>query len=829
MATTPGELWRLRLASASRTALACGIVGCTTLYGPEPLRRIPVFPAFSYVTTILIVSDATLGDALRGCWQAFYATILVVIPAILCLWSIGPGRFTSGLAAAVVVVTSFVVALPESADLLAKRIAFGQIVIVCVGTVIHGAETGVVMHPIHVASSTALGALASVVAMLLPFPCLSYYEVKKTCRLYAENASQRLNLFVKAFCAQNNTAAQDLILQAKSLSEAVAKLLVNIKNKQKGMLWERPQSRFLKHNYIDPTEKLQELEIPIKGMELALTSCPSFPVRLIDQELRDVLQFFKEEVISLKLEEAKCYASFDATTAPETKKECIDKPLWTFKTISPTEDVPAFFFFYCLELLRNGLHIAPNIACSIPDGSKTITEESSDFKNEGECMLKRIWCSLLMLLPSSESLVFALKCSISLGFAVLFGLIYNRENGYWSGLTIAISFANKRQATFTVANARAQGTAMGSVYGILCCFMLQKVMNFRFLALLPWIVFTSFLRHSRMYGEAGGISSVIGALLILGRKNYGTPSEFAIARITEATIGLICFIIVEIIFHPARAATLAKTQLSGSLRALRDAIESIHLCADQKRKLTSRALRDKQQKLKSHINKLESFIGEAELEPNFWFMPFHGTCYRKLLGSLSRIADLLLFVAYKTEFLSQASVRFGVDWKDIQEPINDDLELFKERVGNSLKCLEKVIMIKSHEMLQQELRKKNISRDIEFGRSPSDDVPRSLGPDEKAKEILSSFLQLSNGIANSINSKEEEHKLKSQMILCLNGLGFCISSLMKETTEIEKEVKELVKWENPNSNANLSGISCKLNALYTQSNYSTIISLQVTA
>ncbi|KAI9153146.1 hypothetical protein LWI28_006704 [Acer negundo] len=816
MATTPAELWRVRLGSASRTALACSIVGCTTLYGPEPLRRIPEFTAFSYVTTILIVSDATLGDAMRGCWQALYATALVVILSILCLWSIGPGRFTSVLAAAVVAVTSFVVALPESTDLLAKRIAFGQIVIVCVGTVIHGAETGVVMLPIHVASSTALGALASVLAMLLPFPCLSYYEVKKTCRLYAENASQRLNLFVKAFCAQNNTAAQDLISESKSLFKAVAKLLVNIKNKQEGMLWERPQIRFLKHNYIDPTEKLQELEIPIKGMELALTSCPSFPVGFIDQELRDVLQFLKEQV-SLKLEQAKCYASFDATTVPETKKECIDKPLWTFKTISSTEDVPAFFFFYCLELLRNGLPIAPNIACSIPDGSKTIIEELSDSKNEGECMLKRIWSSVLMLLPSSESLVFALKCSISLGFAVLFGLIYNRENGYWSGLTIAISFANKRQATFTVANARAQGTAMGSVYGILCCFMFQKVVNFRFLALLPWIVFTSFLRHSRMYGESGGISAVIGALLILGRKNYGTPSEFAIARITEATIGLICFIIVDIIFHPAKAATVAKTQLLGSLRALRASIESIRLCADQKSKLTSRALREKQQKLKSHINKLQSFIGDAELEPNFWFMPFHGTCYRKLLGSLSRMADLLLFVAYKTEFLSEVSERFGVDWKEIEEHIDDELELFKEKVGNSLKCLEEVIMIKSLEMLQQELREKNISRDIELGRSPSEDVPRSLGPDEEeTEEILCSFLQLSNRIANSINSKDEEQKLKSQMVLCLNGLSFCISSLMKETTEIEKEVKELVKWENPTSNANLSEISSKPNALYTK-------------
>ncbi|KAJ4704730.1 p-hydroxybenzoic acid efflux pump subunit aaeB [Melia azedarach] len=152
------ELWRVRLASALRTTLACTIVGCTTLYGPENLLCIPASPAYSYVVTILIVSDVTLGGTFRGCWHAFYATLQIMIPAIPSLWLIGPGRFIPGLAAAAVTLMAFMVALPESTPLMAKRIAFGEIVIVCVGTVIHGAETGVVMHPIHVASSTALAA-----------------------------------------------------------------------------------------------------------------------------------------------------------------------------------------------------------------------------------------------------------------------------------------------------------------------------------------------------------------------------------------------------------------------------------------------------------------------------------------------------------------------------------------------------------------------------------------------------------------------------------------------------------------------------------------------
>lgn len=579
------------------------------------------------------------------------------------------------------------------------------------------------------------------------------------------------------------------------------------------MLWERPQIRFFKPNCLNPREKLQELEIPIRGMELALNSCRSFPVGMIDEELRDVLETSKAQ-IDLKLEQAKCYASFDATTAPEIKNECTDKSLLTLGTISSTEDAPASFFFYCMELLQDGFPISRNSKCVVKDEKKTKMEDLSSSQNQGKSMnlLKRS----LFILPSSESFIFALKCSISLGLAVLFGLIYNRENGYWSGLTIAISFARNRQATFKVANARAQGTAMGSVYGILCCFIFQKIENLRFLLVLPWIIFTTFLRHSRMYGEAGSISAVIGALLILGRKNYGTPTEFAITRITEATIGLICFIMVEMLCQPARAATLARTQLAQSLEALGEGIKDITLCADQKNMSTkSRALRDKQNKLKSHVLKLENFIAEAESEPNFWFLPFNATCYRKLLGSLSTMADLLLFVAYKIESLSQASERYGVAWEEFHEQINEELELFKEKVGYSMKCFEEVISIKSLTVLAKELEKRNISYDVEMGRLPNEDVRRSVSPNEEdALEILSSFLQHSNEVANKINTDEGDEKLKSQTVVCLNGFGFCISSLMRETTELEKELKELLKWENPTRNINLYEISCKLNALY---------------
>lgn len=170
-------LWRVRLGSAFRTILACTIVACTNLYGPAPVKHFVTYPAFAYVTTILIVSDATLGDALRGCWHAVLATIQTMTLSTLSLWVIAPARFSTGVAAMAVAFNAFVVALPESTHLTSKRIALGQIVIIYVGAVVHGAQTGPLMHPIRVASSTALGALASVLAMLIPYPHLSYSQV----------------------------------------------------------------------------------------------------------------------------------------------------------------------------------------------------------------------------------------------------------------------------------------------------------------------------------------------------------------------------------------------------------------------------------------------------------------------------------------------------------------------------------------------------------------------------------------------------------------------------------------------------------------------------
>jgi hypothetical protein len=76
-----------------------------------------------------------------------------------------------------VALAAFVVAFPEGTHLIAKRIALGQIVIVYVIAFINGVDAEAIMHPLNVAASTAIGVLACVIALLLPYPRLACWEV----------------------------------------------------------------------------------------------------------------------------------------------------------------------------------------------------------------------------------------------------------------------------------------------------------------------------------------------------------------------------------------------------------------------------------------------------------------------------------------------------------------------------------------------------------------------------------------------------------------------------------------------------------------------------
>ncbi|KAM5583725.1 hypothetical protein ABKV19_003547 [Rosa sericea] len=792
-------LWLTCLASTFRTALACTIVAITTLYGPPSLRNQVAFPTFSYVTVILIAPDATLGDTFRGFWLALYATIQSIGPATLSLWLIGPARLSSSTTALAVGLAAFVVVLPgEATHLVSKRIALGQIVIMYVFAFIKGGSTEAIMHPVHVAASTAVGVLASVLALLSPFPRLACREVKHHSKLLVENASERLKLFVKAFCAEDNASALASISRTKSLASTATKLIQTIKCHQESMQWERLPLKNLSQGNVNPGDRLQGLEIPLKGMEMALSSTPSFPVGVVDGELKSSLLKLVEEQMSLN----RSIPCEDAITVLESKPEIDIRCLQTLQTIPQThQDLSPFFFLFCISLLHGNL-LATCSGTTAQD-KLVIPQKQEAITSCKQCV---IWSNFSMKV-SSKRVMAAFKCSLSLGLAVFFGLIFSKENGHWSGLSVAISLAAAREATFKVANVKAQGTVLGSVYGVIGCFLFQRVLPVRLLSLIPWFIFTSFLQRSKMYGQAGGISAVIGAVLILGRSNFGPPSEFAMARITETFIGLSSTIIVDLLLQPTRASALAKVQLSRTLGALHECINSVTL-------QTGRAqLEDNQKCLKIQVEELGNLIAEADVEPNLWFLPFHSACYGKLMSSISKMMELLVFSGHAIGVLEQNSQGLEGSWKGIVHTMDCDLELFKKMVGPLISFFKEIALIKSVTVLEKEGlddQENAKSCDLELGK------PQTLNvyglEDEEIDKIVSSYLLHSKEVVGKIPCQQSE-ELKGQIVLCLSALGFCLSGLIGATREIEDRIKELVQWENPSSHVSLYEISCKMHAL----------------
>ncbi|XP_020549700.1 uncharacterized protein LOC105161462 [Sesamum indicum] len=771
--------WRMRLNSAVRTATACAIVGGATIYGPKALVGEIKFAAFSYLTAVIIVSDASLGDTLRGCWHAFCATVQVVPLAMLARWIMGPtGGLQVGVASLVVAVAAFLVALPECTHLTAKRIAFGQIVLVCSDAVIgSGASrsTAGFMHPVYVAASTGLGALASVLALLVPYPGLAHSKVRKLCGVYAENASERMNVYLRAFRAEDDHAKMELISQAKPLSETGAKLLQSIRILQESMQWEKPWtwSRCFKHNLLSPGDRLESMELQMRGIEYSLVSSPAFPVQVVDQEqLSNILKGVSVQ-LEQKLEQVTRLSRSRSMTEPETRGEFMEKPLLPLEPMFPILKYGwVLFYFSCIDMLLN-------------DAADTCfaSRELQTRRAKTEFSIVRAFKSWILKLVSKERLRFAFKCSLALGLAMLFGLIFDKENGCWAGLTLAISFVQGRQAVFTVANTRGQGTAIGSVYGVIWCFLFHHE-ELRLLALLPWIIFTSLLRYSKMYGQTGGVSATIGALLILGRKNYGEPNEFAIARLTEVFIGLTAFLAVELLLQPIRAATLAKNHLHQTLCSLRDCIKEIATCPMQKNQTVVKfdKLRDKQRNLSSLVCELKKIVADAELEPDFWYLPFCSSCYQKLVGHLSNIVDMLYFITSNFERLSELSETSTI-CKEFRDQISSELELFQETLSSSVEYLEKAHSIESQadsqETVDEELK------DLEVGKLQNPDGQSALITKHKEAEMN-----------NEEEVGEDNRRQRQKMIQCLGALGFCISSLVKEIDETEICRREIDQWEN---------------------------------
>lgn len=657
--------------------------------------------------------------------------------------------------------------------MLAKKIALGQIVLIYVVGFIGGAHTDPLMHPLHVAVTTALGAAASLFATLFPFPRLASLQVKKKSKIMVENMVERLSVMVKAVLAEDSTVAAASISRANFLSSSATKLLHSIKLYQGSKQWEKLPFKICKMGWLSNSEKLEDLELALNGMELALSKIPSYPIQNNPQNYQTLKHDLNnlERQISHSLKQANsCFPPSDSVTFPEVNvddKTIIINTLNSIQII-PTnrQDLPHFFFIFCMKLLLIKTQIKTPTKLQEESKKKKIENSIDKEKN-------RTWVSPM----NSQRVIPALKCAVSLGISVILGLIYSKENGFWGSLAVAVSIASDREPTFKVANFKVHGTMLGSVFGILSFVLFERFLIGRLLCLLPWFLFTSFLQHSTMYGSAGGISAIVGALVVLGRTNYGSPREFAFERMIETFIGILISIVVDIIFQPKRASKLAKIQLIVSLQMLQKCIND-SFCYE-----SNTIMEDYLRSLRIQVIKLKKLIDEAEVEPNFLFLqPFHGNSYVKMFNSLSKMVGLL---ALNGEAMNNLKENVREDlWRKVVENLEGDFEKFKEIMANGF--------VTFYEDLSSSLKS---SRGIEIKDDNYDDI--EMGKPQRIKILMDEIEKekLVNSFLQHLGEVVEIKDGKSEEILSLSAMVFCLSSLMKEIEEIGKATRELIEWE----------------------------------
>ncbi|GLJ40915.1 hypothetical protein SUGI_0846450 [Cryptomeria japonica] len=850
------------------------------------------FPLFAYIMAVTVVGEASLGEALRSAFSVMAGVLHGALPAILVLWVIKPERFSTWVTTLCVTVSSFLIVWSNMIHITSKRVACAQVVMIYVSAFSNRENLDPVMYPLRVAATTFVGTACALLALIFPVPRLACYQVQEKSKLTARITSEVLRILVEAFSANDYKEVNSLRFQAKSLSSAGLTMLEKVQNKQDYLRWELPGLGYsssvsaISKEFCNLRQSLAGME-----MALQYSSTFEIGP-LMHALLKDPLLYLAEWTsLALKQAGSVCFArtntmpnqeelivekvraalnSLDEVLTVLTQRAYhsnMQKPNPSNKssdheTLSSDAFgcyLPTFFFMFNLKrLCKEAIDVlcysdpsSEKLQQIVPMGNgkqetSTLSQNNSDYCRlcalplttisinvdapqqgaQTEAILQwliRYFCQIYR-----DRMVVPLKCSLSLGLSVLTGILISSKHGFWGGIAVAISLSSSREATFKLGNVRVQGTVAGSIYGVIGSVLTEKYMVLGIVALIPWVVFTSFLRQSKMYGYAGGVSAVVSAVFILGRKTSPSPSVFAMERITETMVGIVCYMVVELILQPRRAATIARKELVLTLSHLQEyttAIISAQITQQCIHSLPAALsqFKDKENALKYHICQLRRSIEEAKTEPDFWFLPFPETIYSKLLGDVCKIGDLLHFSMRSYESIIESCSSSHISIEAIYDLIRDDLQEFGYRVSPPYQCFVQVLEVKSIPKLifHHHNHQHHTFADLESGsetqpaheehphNSELRQISQSIADDEDAiNSLLKSIKVL---MADACLTGRDVGGLNNDLIIALSSLAFCLDNMMKELKQVERDIHEILQWENPWSLIDMWEIRSMLN------------------
>ncbi|KAK3119519.1 hypothetical protein QOZ80_9AG0671710 [Eleusine coracana subsp. coracana] len=799
--------WRSALSSGLRAALACTIVGIFSLYAPPVLRRHITFPAFSYVVTVIIVTDATFGTALRGAVSAAQATLMGALPSVLALWLAHRTGAVESVAAtsAVVALTAFAVALPESVGPVAKRIALGQVIIVYVARFHEGDRPDLsfaLTHPANVVACTALGVAAAILAVVVPWPRMATRDAMDKTRAYKVLAAERVRVMADALCYsldfdgdeaspcrhQRRWCLAACMSQATRLASASTALLHRINSvredvrRERALLCKWAQAA-------DADQGVETMETPLRGMQLALEMIvPQENARDNNQRnnnvvVGDLVMTIKDQVRLALLTPTKSSKLSPSSKIDGKKAQALLPMLSSGGYENQQQLAPLLFLFSLLQLHRASAS-GPTTISSNSSAKKQVAPAATDNGKQQQAKQDNHHRgNKRSIMPMSRRrLMTAAKCGFSLGLAVLLGLLFSNDHGFWSGLIVATTMAAGRDSTWAIALARAHGTALGSVYGALGCLLISQrtllTMDLRFLALLPWMLLSTFLKRSRAYGPAGGVAAALSGIIIMGRRYDEPPMAFTVARLVETFIGIACVVLADLLFHPGkRPSVLARAHLARCVATLTHCFSAAVTDDDDHHHQLFR-------KLKQELSLLRKHVAEARTEPTYlWLPPFPESAYGNIEGSLSRIAQLLQLCLQARVALAQPTLDLDAMADDFNRVVSTSLSHCLMLATNNNNNSPSSVIDDTSQRISY-----GGDDDLEAGRGGSCcEEEETTAPEE----VVGSFLAQAREALLVKEDGEEQEEAQGLQVCCLASMGLCMGEIIKEALRLETHILDL--------------------------------------
>lgn len=488
--------------------------------------------------------------------------------------------------------------------------------------------------------------------------------------------------------------------------------------------------------------------------------------------------------------------------------------------------------------------------------SKCIARSSSaKSKVRGQNTAIRLLAAFKFLKPHPQQLRTAFKLSLAMAIGGIMGFWFNNRKGYWADITLALGFTGAAKGgSFKVAVLRTLGTVSGTIYGLVVVLATFNFPMLRLVALIPWVVFTSFLRQSKIFGYAGAVSAFTGAIVILARTNKdSSDQEFTVIRIVEAFLGMASFLIVEMLVLPHRAASMVKPDIISGLGKLQEFVSAIfevyssEHCGECRGSKAIEDLKRKEEKLRKVITSQNKLVKEAAEEPQFWFAPFPENIFSKIMEEQGNIMEMLHFSIAILEEIKQVAEDTKVPMdRLLQAPLKEAMTIMEEKVVQTLAFLAKVLAVEArqvvpvqdgshtlhvsklaattkssidqgHKFVEREvlMMSKAIARNssvFEHCQVTDEGVGPLMNAFEKgalhmAYELVvleaSGSCQIGNSSSSATNSTQyfgssaSSNTFSNTLFLSLGTLAFAMNGLLHHTIQLENVIHELIQEENP--------------------------------